>query len=1506
MPTFGSHEAGERIFLSGVGGIYALKEDSSKVVKVLQPPEAVWSDERLQEEIDAFRLRAKTQRAIAKVSKYWAPVYEVSAIRQGTEALSGGGEILSHPSSIGDPNAMRPVASGAFFTMDRYERSLQSLIDGQVNVLNADLRCLVTALMKGLLDLAKNENGVGGRPHGALTSSNVLLKNSADLTTATVHLTDPAPDGALDKNSHNADLGNIARIIYELVNHRPYEEGTIARSRDWDALGPNGEDWRELCITLLDPQAPAEERNLEKLLPKIDTWRRKPKKSKKPALAVAAAVLVIVGSFYIYHVTHPKVVYDAGRWEALNLEYHAWFGDFIHPLYDPKNLTQIHNQIPSLGTVLDNYKDFYRYDPEQIDGNAKEWTDRINVPNGDNPLARYGDNPAYTQKGLNFIDEVGKALSAERWNAIGALGTRATQFEARGWQKPAAGIRARMEEARPPKVLNPEKPVEDAVKEYSKTPLAERIKKADEIRKEHAKSVFDAVSTIVAINRTSATINSHYESVQKDAEALPGTKGDGAAGQIPLLAGLKKFIDAHTAAAATEDVASLEPPLAELDGVMGQLKAAFPANRQVDFEELLADAAAKQTPSIDSYKAFVKATENYWNIPRDPRDPTNWAKKLAEINEMIGIIKDSAAPDDKDLPGINTQFKSLSDTVSATEALKPIMKNEKLIADGTSSIAQRLEGLFDSANNHPAYMNEAKFADFVSRQKAKSDDSQKLPPAIAAVSGPVKEKWLEAQKAFTATVGKRTLAEFRKTHVADEKKFAELEAFYADLDKTIPTDDAARANLEKAFAAGPDWANALAHRVAAESRVQVLADLLKNAVKDAANPPPQNDATYVSLRQKTRTTYDQDICIKTQQLINDHLTMDARLNTLHIDKADGWRKLWEMWPENSNALLAETPIKSIRTRVAALLTAESQSDYAKIREASQSDNAEISLASWRLLGTAQIAEPTPYLADEQAAEKKLAVHLDKLKSADAAQAQAINDEIAKALPVRWQRWSDLALTADAIKLALDQAKTFKVDITKQSQPVMYYYDQLIKLKEDAKAHPKEAELKPIAQAFSDLLTKDPALTGIAKDPTVAQLLELMRKSMSEEQNMSAAGQGPQLAGWDMEQPNQDIRIFRSKDKKFTLEFRRLQVDENSLADKPQKTIFLCTTEMPVNIFIQAMNANGKLDELNNSKAAAAHWFEVPATNYYTLGPRSWAIVGDQFTLSTKWLDEAGDPLTKDKPFYPAAANPGDPFADAPVELISPWAAMYAARLLGCRLPTSDEWQTAYATFEVPKPGGPALPKDIWNLRGENAGGKASWATQQAFADAYDKNLLPFPDGGIYSNLSKPAPKGASAKPWMTAELAKIAPERITPGTGVYTHNSLWFEPVGKEAIAAGGAGTPIMHHLVGNVAEFVFDTPDIMVPIPNNVASTNEIDDAVRKPTALNKMFVIGGSSLSPPEIPFNEKQPVSATSVPAKRGYSDVGFRLAYTAPKETIVEVLAKAFKDPKVLPGPRKPAG
>jgi hypothetical protein len=65
---------------------------------------------------------------------------------------------------------------------------------------------------------------------------------------------------------------------------------------------------------------------------------------------------------------------------------------------------------------------------------------------------------------------------------------------------------------------------------------------------------------------------------------------------------------------------------------------------------------------------------------------------------------------------------------------------------------------------------------------------------------------------------------------------------------------------------------------------------------------------------------------------------------------------------------------------------------------------------------------------------------------------------------------------------------------------------------------------------------------------------------------------------------------------------------------------------------------------------------------------------------------------------------------------------------------------------------------------------------------------------------------------------------------------------------------------------------------------------------------VIGGSSLSNPQIPFNEKMPVNMQSPQTNNGFSDVGFRLAFTAPIDSISDVLATVFRGGKPPPGPR----
>jgi hypothetical protein len=255
------------------------------------------------------------------------------------------------------------------------------------------------------------------------------------------------------------------------------------------------------------------------------------------------------------------------------------------------------------------------------------------------------------------------------------------------------------------------------------------------------------------------------------------------------------------------------------------------------------------------------------------------------------------------------------------------------------------------------------------------------------------------------------------------------------------------------------------------------------------------------------------------------------------------------------------------------------------------------------------------------------------------------------------------------------------------------------------------------------------------------------------------------------------------------------------------------------------------------------------------------------------------------PYYPGT-KPVPPTADAPMQLLSPWSAMYGARLLGCRLPTSDEWKAAYEKYEAHS----LKQKDAWNLRG------AAWLAQQNYSKTMNGNGMPYPDQGVFLPVAlaygDASVTADSAKPWHYEDLAKIAPNRLTSNSGIYAGGAIWFRNVGSQP----DAGPDDMHDLVGNVAEYTFDAPGAIAVIKDNAAS---VDD-VNKTLAANdkSVFVIGGSSLSAPEIPFNQEQAVPLTPPQADNGFCDVGFRLAYTAPIDSIVDVLGAVYKEPPYI--------
>ncbi len=200
--------------------------------------------------------------------------------------------------------------------------------------------------------------------------------------------------------------------------------------------------------------------------------------------------------------------------------------------------------------------------------------------------------------------------------------------------------------------------------------------------------------------------------------------------------------------------------------------------------------------------------------------------------------------------------------------------------------------------------------------------------------------------------------------------------------------------------------------------------------------------------------------------------------------------------------------------------------------------------------------------------------------------------------------------------------------------------------------------------------------------------------------------------------------------------------------------------------------------------------------------------------------------------YPKDAEPAAPTLDAPMQHLSPSAALLGARLVGCRLPTSAEWAAAKAQF--PASGTPANLRDsTW---------KAQFSFSQAQRAAGGKNQLP--DAGAFVPPgATPSPSGASLD--------------VSDGT-------LWFTPV----FLGQGDG---LKNLVGNVAEFVLDVPVSDEPEARPGAASAFIAENA------SKLHIIGGSALSDPAIPVDQPQPVVLEE--AQEGYADVGFRLCFSA---------------------------
>jgi hypothetical protein len=98
---------------------------------------------------------------------------------------------------------------------------------------------------------------------------------------------------------------------------------------------------------------------------------------------------------------------------------------------------------------------------------------------------------------------------------------------------------------------------------------------------------------------------------------------------------------------------------------------------------------------------------------------------------------------------------------------------------------------------------------------------------------------------------------------------------------------------------------------------------------------------------------------------------------------------------------------------------------------------------------------------------------------------------------------------------------------------------------------------------------------------------------------------------------------------------------------------------------------------------------------------------------------------------------------------------------------------------------------------------------------------------------------------------------------------IWLRPTDAGKIGEGAA----FRDLVGNVAEFVFESPAALEKAPATAAGVLAV-------LAKDSIRVIGGSALSPESVEPATPQTLGSAN-PGIANFSDVGFRLAFTAPR-------------------------
>ena len=620
MSSFGSFESVRELYRTGFTVVYSGREAASNedkfVIKMFQPSSLMLGEEQAKTESSRFLNSARIQKKVADSgAQHWAPVYDCGSSPEGT-----------------------------FYITDRYDRSLQQLIDGRIKVSTKFLHTIIESIIKGLMELKKE----CGRPHGNLKATNVLIVGTGDISQTKIVLSDPLSDEQIDDKVHwDSDLRAIAKLIHELITHRstPTVGGwQVPDSEEWNTLIKQAKRWKNLCNLLLNAGVKPGTVTIETVFEELEEIQKaKQGLSYRWLIAAGIGIIVCIAVLVILFRRPPPP--ERIEWESLCNQYQTW--------------------IDGLRKGLANKQVDWSRDAKLAAMTEKitlaSYPYKVMVNEGMGSINEIVGHPEYaeqrkTQNALAAIEEISSILdpnSPNAWIPLAKMASTAKKFTDRGWQGPATYLRNLVEGVKP----EPNKPI------------------------------LENVRTILELSQKGILENIDL-SLQKITDCQNIVKSS----RDPVLVKLDD-VYVNNEAAGLSDINELNDKLAKIVELNERI-AEFIKNdwqTQIDQETFLAEHGGDTPPETLTDGTFTKRLEvfeMYRFMHPDPRESL-----FALVNRIKEAIPLALISNPVEANPCKQEFDKLQPDIETVRKIKGIEKNRSNITEALSSYMPKLQQL---------------------------------------------------------------------------------------------------------------------------------------------------------------------------------------------------------------------------------------------------------------------------------------------------------------------------------------------------------------------------------------------------------------------------------------------------------------------------------------------------------------------------------------------------------------------------------------------------------------------------------------------------------------------------------------------------------------------------------------------------------------------------------------------------------------------------------------------